>query len=205
MLTKKEDFKEELENQYTILIKAEERQNKKRTIILYIISSVTLFMTTVSLITVFISLSNTKKESKKLSEPKTVYQTLVTNYNGDNTLNLNAIGNGYYLQNPKVITISNEGDNSFTYNIKISNIQTSLLSTNNLVYTITKDNEVSSPKELPLTETTILDNIKITPGETTTYKIDVKFNGIVETGNYTNNYNSQIIVEQNNDKANLLN
>ena len=29
MLTKKEDFKEELENQYTILIKAEERQNKK--------------------------------------------------------------------------------------------------------------------------------------------------------------------------------
>ena len=40
MLIKKEDFKEELENQYTILIKAEERQNKKRTIILYIISVV---------------------------------------------------------------------------------------------------------------------------------------------------------------------
>ena len=74
MLTKKEDFKEELENQYTILIKAEERQNKKRTIILYIISSVTLLMTIVSLITVFISLNNTRKESTKLSQPKTVYQ-----------------------------------------------------------------------------------------------------------------------------------
>ena len=205
MLIKKEDFKEELENQYTILIKAEERQNKKRTIILYIISSVTLLMTIVSLITVFISLNNTRKESTKLSEPKTVYQTLVTNYNGDNTLNLSAIGNGYYLQNPKIITISNEGDTSLTYNIKISNIQTSLLSTNNLVYTITKDNEVSSPKELPLAETKILDNIKVTPGETITYKIDVKFNGVLEEGNYTNYYNSQIIVEQNNDKANLLN
>lgn len=205
MLTKKEDFKEELENQYTILIKAEERQNKKRTIILYIISSVTLLMTIVSLITVFISLNNTRKESTKLSQPKTVYQTLVTNYNGDNTLNLSSIGNGYYLQNPKIITISNEGDTSLTYNIKITNIQTSLLSTNNLVYTITKDNEVSSPKELPLSETKILDNIKLTPGETITYKIDVKFNGILEEGNYTNHYNSQIIVEQNNDKANLLN
>ena len=205
MLIKKEDFKEELENQYTILIKAEERQNKKRTIILYIISSVTLLMTIVSLITVFISLNNTRKESTKLSEPKTVYQTLVTNYNGDNTLNLSAIGNGYYLQNPKIITISNEGDTSLTYNIKISNIQTSLLPTNNLVYTITKDNEVSSPKELPLAETKILDNIKVTPGETITYKIDVKFNGVLEEGNYTNYYNSQIIVEQNNDKANLLN
>ena len=183
MLTKKEDFKEELENQYTILIKAEERQNKKRTIILYIISSVTLLMTIISLITVFISLNNTRKESTKLSQPKTVYQTLVTNYNGDNTLNLSSIGNGYYLQNPKIITISNEGDTSLTYNIKITNIQTSLLSTNNLVYTITKDNEVSSPKELPLSETKILDNIKLTPGETITYKIDVKFNGILEEGN----------------------
>lgn len=205
MLIKKEDFKEELENQYTILIKAEERQNKKRTIILYIISSVTLLMTIISLITVFISLNNTRKESTKLSQPKTVYQTLVTNYNGDNTLNLSAIGNGYYLQNPKIITISNEGDTSLTYNIKITNIQTSLLSTNNLVYTITKDSEVSSPKELPLSETKILDNIKVTPGETITYKIDAKFNGVLEEGNYTNYYNSQIIVEQNNDKANLLN
>ena len=34
MLKKNEDFKEELQTQYTILIKAEERQQKKRTITL---------------------------------------------------------------------------------------------------------------------------------------------------------------------------
>ena len=103
MLKKNDDFKEELQNQYTILIKAEERQQKKRTVTLYIICGLTLLMTIISLVSVMISLSNTKSEHSKTSEPKTVYQTLVTNYNGSKTLNLTAIGNGYYLQNPAVI------------------------------------------------------------------------------------------------------
>lgn len=205
MLKKNDDFKEELQNQYTILIKAEERQQKKRTITLYIICGLTLLMTIISLISVMISLSNTKSEHSKTSEPKTVYQTLVTNYNGSKTLNLTAIGNGYYLQNPAVISVSNEGDVPLTYNIKLSNIQTSLLSTNNLVYTITKNNETSAAKELPLSEGNILSDIKLNAGETVTYRIDVKFNGVLEAGNYSNYYKANITVEQSTDKVDLLN
>ena len=205
MLKKNDDFKEELQTQYTILIKAEERQQKKRTITLYIVCGLTFFMTLISLISVSISLTNTKKENDNSAKTKTVYQTLVTNYNGIKTIDLTGIGNGYYLQNPPVITISNEGDASLTYNIKVNNIQTSLLSTNNLVYTITKNNEVSSQKELPLKENYLLQDIKLPAGESVTYKIDVKFNGVLEAGNYSNYYKANIVVEQNNDQANLLN
>lgn len=205
MLKKNEDFKEELQTQYTILIKAEERQQKKRTITLYIVCGLTFLMTLISLISVMVSLSNTKKANDETVKPKTVYQTLVTNYNGIKNLELNGIGNGYYLQNPPVITISNEGDSSLTYNIKVSNIQTSLLSTNNLVYTLTKNNEVTASKELPLNENYLLRDIKLPAGETVVYKIDVKFNGVLEAGNYSNNYKANIIVEQNNNQASLLN
>lgn len=205
MLKKNEDFKEELQNQYTILIKAEERQQRKRTLTLYIICGLTLLMTIVCLVSVMISLSNTKSEHTKTNEPKTVYQTLVTNYNDSKTLNLTAIGNGYYLQNPAVISISNEGDVPLTYNVKLNNIQTSLLSTNNLVYTITKNNESSAAKELPLSEGNILSDVKINAGETVTYRIDVKFNGVLEANNYSNYYKANIIVEQSTDKVDLLN
>lgn len=205
MLKKNEDFKEELQTQYTILIQAEERQQKKRTITLYIICGLTFLMTLISLVSVIISLNHTKKANNENIKPKTVYQTLVTNYNGIKSLDLQGIGNGYYLQNPPVITISNEGDTSLTYNIKVNNIQSSLLSTNNLVYTLTKNNEVSSQKELPLNENYLLQDIKLPAGETVTYKIDVKFNGVLEAGNYSNYYKANIVVEQNNNQANLLN
>ena len=205
MLKKNDEFKEELQNQYTILIKAEERQQKKRTMTLYVICGLTLLMTFISLISVLISLNGTKKEHNKTSEPKTVYQTLVTNYNDGKLLNLEYIGTGYYLANPKIITLSNEGDTELTYNIKVTNIETSLLATNNLVYTITKNNEVSSPKELPLKEECLLKEITLTPGETVTYKIDVTFNGVLEAGYNTNYYKANIVVEQNNDQPDLLN
>lgn len=205
MLKKNEDFKEELQTQYTILIKAEERQQKKRTITLYIVCGLTFLMTLISLISVIVSLTNTKKANDEIEKSKTVYQTLVTNYNGIKKLDLNGIGNGYYLQNPPVITISNEGDTSLTYNIKVNNIQTSLLSTNNLVYTLTKNNEVTATKELPLNENYLLQDIKLPAGETVVYKIDIKFNGVLEAGNYSNYYKANIIVEQNNNQASLLN
>lgn len=205
MLKKNEEFKEELQNQYTILIKAEERKQKKRNRTLFIICGVTFLMTLISLVSVMISLKDTKKEHNKTSEPKTVYQTLVTNYNDGKLLNLEYIGTGYYLATPKVITLSNEGDTPLTYNVKVTNIQTSLLATNNLVYTITKDNEVSSQKELPLTEEYLLKEVTLTAGETVTYKIDVVFNGVLEAGYNTNYYKANIVVEQNNDQPDLLN
>ena len=65
---------------------------------------------------------------------------------------------------------------------EIGNIETSLLATNNLVYTITKNNEVSSPKELPLKEECLLKEITLTPGETVTYKIVDENNNTLYTG-----------------------
>lgn len=205
MLKKNEEFKEELQTQYTILIKAEERKQKRRIIILYTLSGFTFFMTLISLVLVTISLTSTKKENNENTKPKIVYQTLVTNFNGIKKLDLNDIGNGFILQHPPIITISNEGDSSLTYNIKVNNIETSLLSTNNLVYTLTKNNEVSVQKELPLNENYLLKDVKLPAGETVTYKIDVMFNGILEQGNYSNYYKANIIVEQNNNQVNLLN
>lgn len=205
MLKKNEDFKEELETQYTILIKAEEREQKRRALIMYIICGLTLFMTTISLITVSISLGRTKKEQVEKEEQKIVYQTLTTNYNGSKVLDLQGIGNGYYLQSPKIITISNEGTDSLTYNIKLTSIATSLTSTNNLTYTLTKDDETSSTKELPLKEEYILKEIKLEPGETRIHKINVAFTGTLEYGNYSNYYKANIVVEQNNKQMNLLN
>ena len=205
MLKKNEDFKEELETQYTILIKAEEREQKRRALIMYIICGLTLFMTVISLITVSISLGRTKKEQIKNTSEKIVYQTLTTNYNGSKQLNLQGIGNGYYLQQPKVITLSNEGNELLTYNIKLTSIETSLTSTNNLTYTLTKDDETSSQRELPLKEDYLLKEIKLEPGETRTYKISVAFTGTLEYGNYSNYYKANIVVEQNNNQMNLLN
>lgn len=205
MLKKNEDFKEELETQYTILIKAEEREQKRRALIMYIICGLTLFMTIISLITVSISLGRTKKEQIKNTSEKIVYQTLTTNYNGSKQLNLQGIGNGYYLQQPKVITLSNEGNELLTYNIKLTSIETSLTSTNNLTYTLTKDDETSSQRELPLKEDYLLKEIKLEPGETRTYKINVAFTGTLEYGNYSNYYKANIVVEQNNNQMNLLN
>lgn len=205
MLKKNEDFKEELETQYTILIKAEEREQKRRALIMYIICSLTLFMTIISLITVSISLGRTKKEQIKNTSEKIIYQTLTTNYNGSKQLDLQGIGNGYYLQQPKIITISNEGNELLTYNIKLTSIETSLNSTNNITYTLTKDDETSSQKELPLKEDYLLKEIKLEPGETRTYKISVAFTGTLEYGNYSNYYKANILVEQNNNQMNLLN
>ena len=204
MIKKNDEFKEQLENQYTILIKAEEREQKRRTLILYIICGLTLLMTIICLITVAISLGKTKQEIIN-NEEKTVYQTLTTNYNGNKYLDLQGIGNGYYLQEPKTIVISNEGTDTLTYNIKLTSVETSLTSTNNLTYTISKNNETSSQKDLPIKEDYLLKEIKLEAGETVTYKISVAFTGTLEYGNYSNYYKAQIVVEQNNKQMNLLN
>lgn len=204
MIKKNDEFKEQLENQYTILIKAEEREQKRRTLILYVICGLTLLMTIICLITVAISLGKTKQEIMN-NEEKTVYQTLTTNYNGNKYLDLQGIGNGYYLQEPKTIVISNEGTDTLTYNIKLTSVETSLTSTNNLTYTISKNNETSSQKDLPIKEDYLLKEIKLEAGETVTYKISVAFTGTLEYGNYSNYYKAQIVVEQNNKQMNLLN
>ena len=125
------------------------------------------------------------------------------NTHNDIILFLVNITTGYELPNPKVITITNEGNTEITYNIKLTSINTQLLSTNNLVYTLTKNNENAVSKELPLTETNIISNVKIGPKETNTYLLSVKFNGILDLG-VTHNYSASVVVEQTGTKANLL-
>lgn len=203
MRTPKEEFKEELENQYSILIKASAKEQRKRTIIIITILSLTLIATTISTVFAIKAYSSTKIITKeKTSASKEYYQTLSTTYNDSSKLEISNIYTGFTLVTPKIITITNEGDMKITYDVKIKNINTSLLSTNNLVYTITKDNQTSSSKELPLSDSNILSEIEISPKETVTYVINVTYNGVID--NNTNYYNANIVVEQNNKKTNLL-
>lgn len=203
MKIRNENFKEELENQYSILIQAEEKEQRKRTFAILTILSITLISTIISTIFAYKAFSNTTEISneKKLNT-ETYYQTLSSVYNNGTKLEINNISTGYSIPNPKVITISNDGDIPLTFDLKIKNINTSLLSTNNLIYSITKNNQTSSEKELPLADTTLLGEVSIAPKETITYVFNVKYNGYTDTNN--NYYNANIVVEPNNNKTNLL-
>jgi len=67
-----------------------------------------------------------------------------------------------------------------------------------------KNNENIVSKELPLSEKVIASDIKIAPGETISYILKVTFTGTIEENNYSNYYNSKIIIEQKGNKADLL-
>jgi hypothetical protein len=201
-MKKNENFKSELETQYNILIKAEEREQKRRTYIILAILTSTLIAVIISLIFSYNSFKNLNPSNNKKSS-EAYYRTLSTTYNNTSRLDLVNISTGYELQSPKIITITNEGNTEITYNIKIVSINTGLLSTNNLEYTLTKNNETSVSKELPLQDTNIISNVKIGPKETNTYVLSVKFNGFLDYGvNY--NYSASVVVEQSGTKANLL-
>lgn len=204
-MEKNETFKEELETQYAILIKAKEKKEKERFIILLVILGITFLSVIVSVIFSYKAFSATKNiDTKEKTKTEVFYQTLSTTFNGNQYLYLNGIGNGYELQNPKVIQITNEGNTEITFDLKIASIKTSLLSTNNLVYTITKNNETSAQKELPLSDKVIAQDVKIKPSETITFIIKVSFKGVLEEGNYSNYYNSKIVIEQKDNKSSLL-
>ena len=130
--------------------------------------------------------------------------TLTTMFNNGRTLNISKITNGYELATPKIIQITNEGNSDIIFDIKLSSIKTTLLSTNNLVYTLTRDNSTSDAMSLPLSDKVIVQNLTIEPGETITFTLKVKFTGFLENNNTDNSYSANIIVEQKNNKANLL-
>ena len=122
-MEKNENFKSELETQYTILIKANERKEKQRFTIILIILAITLLSVFTSIFFAYKAFSSTKG----IKEGKTYYHTLSTTFNDGSKLNLTNIGNGYELSTPKVIQLSNEGDSDITFNIKLTGINTSLL------------------------------------------------------------------------------
>jgi hypothetical protein len=204
-MEKNENFKEELENQYAILIKASEKKEFKYIIIMLIIISISLVATTVGTIFAYSAYRNSKGIQNENRENSTYYQTLAITYNTTQNLNLEGIGNGYSLATPKIINITNEGDTEVIFDVKLTNINTNLLSTNSLVYTITRSGDTSIVKELPLTEKAIITDCKIAPKETIEYVLKVDYIGQMEEGNYNSNYNSKIVIDIKNNKSNLLN
>lgn len=203
-MEKNENFKSQLETQYNILIKASEKKEQKRYICILIILISTLVAVIISIIFAYKAYQSSNEIKGKEKNSNTYYETLSVIYNGDNTLNLSNIGNGYNLVNPRTITITNEGEDDIIFNINLNSIKTSLLSTNNLIYTINSTNNESTNKELPLTDKTIINKQKISPGETITYTIMVKFNGTMESNNYSNYYNAKINIDIQNNKSDLL-
>lgn len=203
-MEKNENFKSQLETQYNILIKASEKKEQKRYICILIILISTLVAVIISIIFAYKAYQSSNEIKGKEKNSNTYYETLSVIYNGDNTLNLSNIGNGYNLVNPRTITITNEGEDDIIFNINLNSIKTSLLSTNNLIYTINSNNNESTNKELPLTDKTIINKQKISPGETITYTIMVKFNGTMESNNYSNYYNAKINIDIQNNKSDLL-
>ena len=203
-MEKNENFKTKLENQYSILIRANEKKEHQRYMILLSVILVTFITCLIGLFFSYKAYSSTKEiydENKVVTNIHN--QVLVTSFNNGSVLNLGKITTGYELKNPKVITITNEGDSNITFDIKLTSIKTTLLSTNNLVYTIAKDKNASNPIELPLSDKAIVQDVTIEPSQTITFIIKVKFNGTIEN-NSENTYSANVVVEQKNNKANLL-
>jgi len=198
------NYKQELENQYTILIKSSERMEQKRFIIIITITILTFLSVLISILFSFLAYKKTLNIDQEEPINITHYQTLTTTFNNKDTLTLTGIGNGYTLKNPKIIEITNEGDTEITFDIKLTSISTSLLSTNNLVYNLAYNNNESTDKELPLSEKVLVSDNKIAPNETITFILKVAFNGTIEENNYTNYYNAKIEIEQKDNKSNLL-
>jgi hypothetical protein len=204
MKNKNEEFKDELSFHYSLLINTERKEQRKRTIIILIIFSITLISVLISTIYSYKAykstkdiLSNNKVESKKY------FQTLSVVYSGGHHLNLDGLFFGYELPNPLVISITNDGDYKINYKISINNISTNLASNSNLYYTITKNNETSSPKILPVKDDDLLTELTISPKETASYIIKANYTGIVPEGE-SMFYHANISVIQTNSDSSLL-
>ena len=203
-MEKNENFKSQLETQYNILIKASEKKEQKRYICILIILISTLISVIISITIAYQAFKNSKEANQSDDTINTYYETLSVVYNGSNTLDLTNIGNGYNLSTPRTIQVTNEGNVDIDFDINLKSIKTSLLSTNNLIYTINSDDNETINKELPLNDKVLISNQKISPGETITYTIMVNFNGTMESNNYSNYYNAKLSVEPKNNKSDLL-
>ena len=202
-MEKKEKVSKALETQYNILIKAEARKTNQRFIDIFIILCLSLVSCLLSLVFSAKAFFNTKEDmNKSNSIEKYYFETLSITYNGDKTLNLEHIGTNYTLENPRIVQITNEGNNPITFNVKISGIKTSLLATNNLRYTVERDGKPTITKELPLSDTDILTNVVIEPDETITYTFKASFIGNFD--DYTNYYKANIDIVQQSNSSNLL-
>lgn len=203
MKTNNDNFKSELKAQYNFLVQTEKKEQQKRNLI---ITSILLLTLCITFIGTFFSYTSyrTSLSSKKIktNEINNHYETLSVTFNDSKTLSLNNITTGYVLLNPKVINITNEGDSKVVYDINLTGVKTSL-SNDNLVYTITKENETSIAKGLPISGSPIVTDAELEPQESVRYIINVSCNGDIDLG-FDNYYQANLEVLQKNNQVNLL-
>ena len=119
-MEKNENFKTELENQYSILIRANEKKEHQRYMVLLVIILITFSVCLVSMLFSFKAFSTTKEiNDDNQVITNTHNHTLTTMFNNGRTLNISKITNGYELATPKVIQITNEGNSDIIFDIKI--------------------------------------------------------------------------------------
>lgn len=205
MKNKNEEFKDELSIQYSLLINAERKEQRKRTLIILIIFSVTLISVLVSTFFSYKAYKGTKDilSDNKTDTNSTYYQTLGIIYPNGRVLKMEGLYNGYEAPTPIVITVTNDGDYKITYKISIDSISTNLASNNNLFFTVTKNNETSAPKILPVKDEDIYTELVISPKETASYIINAYYNGVVPEGENMF-YQGRISVTQTNSNSVLL-
>ena len=125
MKSKKDDFKSELETQYSILIQTEKKEQRKRTFIIIIILLLTFISTIITNIYSYKYYKELKQEDIMKDKTTKYYQTLETVYETSKELNFTVI-NGFNLPTPYVFTVTNTGDKEITYNINISSVNLSI-------------------------------------------------------------------------------
>lgn len=197
MKNKNEDFKSDLENQYNTLIIEGQKEQKNNTFIITVLVVITLIISAISLILSAKTLSHTKKINEQVKATDLVYKTLEIVYSDDQYINIESLKEGFHLDKPKTISITNTGDTKVTFDIKISSIKTSLSSTSDLIYTITKVGGSPIQRSLPLNETAIVINESLGKDETITYNFDINYKGPNQSAEKLSYYFANINVVQN--------
>lgn len=198
------NVQDRFEKQKNILIKTKEKTNRNNNIIVFIIVIITLISSLLTFVFTYKLFKNTEKfKDDEVVENKKYYQTLSVIYNDDSKIKIENITNNYALNTPKIITLINEGNSDMSINIKLANIKTNLSVNTNFIYEITKNGETSLPKEMPLSDSTIVSDFTLSAGERIIYLLNIKFTGIIDNNIQNTYYNADIIVEQNN-KTDLL-
>lgn len=192
MKAKNNDFKSELETQYSILLNTEKKEQKKITTIVLIIIVLTLTSSLITCLLSYKAYKSTKKENNLNNKTNEYYQVLETTYVSGSNINL-IINNAYNSSNSYVFYVTNSGDAPITYNINLSSVKTNLALNENLKYTLSINNQNPITNLLPLNNQTILENVVIEPNEQIKYELNTNFNGHIDVDA---NYNASIKIEQ---------
>lgn len=202
MLDKQDEIKHELEKQYIILRQKEAKNQKKLMTIVILISIASFLSIIASSFFSYRAYKNSKLTNSNQSSQK--QEVLLISYNGNKSLNLNNITNNYSLTNPIEINLNNSGNDSSKYLIKLNSIKTNLLSTNNLIYTLKKNDQIVQSTSLPTDISSIIEESYIEPNESINYKIFINYNGTIDDNSINYYYQANLEVIQGNEVSTLI-